>query len=189
MIRRLLQCFFVAALVLPVVGQANSLDPEQSYQFAFTDVDGNQLSLHDGHVTLVTVIVKQDHGKADTVGDRVPEKYLGDPHYRLITVVNFQKSVSPFLQGVTSAIMRHRLDLEAARIQARYSAKQSERDPRSDLFAVADFDGKAISKLGMQPDSDEFAVFLFNGEGKLVRHWHEIPPADELSAALQEASG
>lgn len=189
MILRLLQCFFAAALALPITGQANTLEPEQSYQFAFTDVDGNQLSLHDGHVTLVTVIVKQDQAKADAVGDRVPEKYLGDPHYRLITVVNFKKKISPFFQGVASAIMRHRLDLEAVRLQARYSAKQSERDPRSDLFAVADFDGKATSKLGMQPDSDECAVFLFDGEGKLLRHWPEIPPADELATALEEATG
>ena len=57
------------------------------------------------------------------------------------------------LASDVSAIIRHRLDVEAKELQKIYSARHLNRNPRSDMFAVADFDGKAVSQLGVVPTS------------------------------------
>jgi hypothetical protein len=54
---------------------------------------------------------------------------------------------------------------------------------------VADFDGKAVSQLGIAPTSPEFAVFVFDGKGRLVRRWNDVPSQDNLEQALKEARG
>src|SRR5207248_706624 len=68
-----------------------------TYGLTLTDVDQRPLSTSDGHATIITVVTRKDEQKAQAVGDRFPVVYLGDPHYRLITVVNFQQKLfSPF---------------------------------------------------------------------------------------------
>ena len=159
----------------------------KTYALTLTDVDQQQLSTSDGHVTIITVVTRKDEQKAQAVGDRFPAAYLGDPHYRLITLVNFQQKLfSPF-RSIALSIIRHRLDLEAKELQKIYSAKQLNRSPRSDLFVVADFDGKTVSQLGIAPASTEFAVFAFDGSGRLVRRWNDAPSVEALLAAMKEA--
>ena len=185
---RPLQYFFLAALVAGIpAARATELRLGNAYPLTFTDVDQHQLSTSDGHVTIITVLTRKDEQKAQTVGDRIPHVYLGDPKYRLITLVNFQQKIfSPF-RGITSAIIRHRLDAEAKERQKIYSAKKLNRNPRYDIFVVADFDGKVVSQLGIGPTSTEFAVFVFDGRGRLVRRWNDVPSADALTAAINEA--
>ncbi len=69
-----------------------------------------------------------------------------------------------------------------------YEAKHLARDPRRDIYVVADFDGTAVSQLGLSPDSSDVQVFVFNGEGKIDRHWTAIPPNDSLGQALAAAA-
>jgi len=184
---RPLQYLFLAVVLTGVAG-ANELRPGNAYPLTFTDVDRQQLSTSDGHVTIITVLTRKDEHKAEQVGDRVQHVYLGNPKYRLITMVNFQRGIFPVLQGMISAIIRNRMDAAAKGLQKVYSSRHLTRNPRSDIFVVADFDGKAVSQLGMDPSSSEFAVFVFDGRGRLVRRWNDVPSAEALSAALQEAS-
>jgi hypothetical protein len=150
-------------------------------------VDRHQLSTSDGHVTIITVVTRKDEQKAQQVGDRIPRVYVGDPKFRLITLVNFQQSVFPPFRGMVMAIIRNRLNAEAKELQKTYTEKHLTRDPRSDILVVADFDGQAVSQLGVAPTSSEFAVFVFDGRGRLVRRWNDVPSADALAAALNEA--
>ncbi len=180
--RGLLQFFFAALLVLTAAGQSIRL-----YRIVMTDVDGDRVSTCDGHVTIVTVTTRSNETKAHQVGDCVSNRYLGDAHYRLITVVNFQKQINSLFRPVASTIMRARLDSEAKRIQPIYGAKHLSRNPRQDLFAVADFDGTVTSAFGISSASDEFAVFLFDRRGHLLRRWRDVPPREELAAALAAA--
>jgi hypothetical protein len=185
---RPLQYFFLAALVAAIpAARAIELRLGNAYPLTFTDVDQHQLSTSDGHVTIITVVTRKDEQKAQAVGDRIPHLYLGDPKYRLITVVNFQQKIFPPFRGITSAIIRHRLDAEAKELQKIYSAKHLNRNPRYDTFVVADFDGKVVSQLGIAPTSTEFAAFAFDGRGRLVRRWNDAPSAEALTAALTEA--
>jgi hypothetical protein len=52
---------------------------------------------------------------------------------------------------------------------------------------VADFDGKIVSQLGVAPTSTEFAVFVFDGRGRLLRRWKDTPSADAPTTAIDEA--
>ena len=185
---RPLQYFFLAALVAAIpTARATELRLGNAYALTFTDVDQHQLSTSDEHVTIITVVTRKDEQKAQTVGDRVPRVYLGDPMFRLITLVNFQQKIFPPFHGMIMAIIRRRMDAEAKDLQKIYTAKHLTRNPRSDIFVVADFDGKALSQLGIASSSSEFAVFVFDGRGRLVRRWNDVPSVDALNGALNEA--
>lgn len=158
-----------------------------TYALTLTDIDQRPLSTSDGHVTIITVVTRKDEQKAQAVGDRFPTAYLGNPHYRLITLVNFQQKLFAPFRGIALSIIRHRLDQEAKELQKVYSAKQLNRNPRSDLFVVADFDGKSVSQLGIVPSSTEFAVFAFDSSGRLIKRWNDAPTADALLAVMSEA--
>ena len=187
MIPRLLQYLFLAALLVVTRADGAELRAGNNYQLSFNDVDHHQLSTADGHVTIITVVTRQDEQKAQAVGDEVPHVYLGDPKFRLITLVNFQQKIYGPFRGMISAVIRHRLDAEAKELQKIYTAKHLTRDPRRDIYVVSDFDGNAVSQLGIAPTSAAFAVFVFDGHGRLVRRWNDVPSVEALSAALTEA--
>ena len=66
-----------------------ALSTGNAYSISFVDIDGNKLSTADGHVTIVVLTTSADREQARTVGDRVPDFCLGNPAYRMITVVHF----------------------------------------------------------------------------------------------------
>lgn len=181
------QYFFVFLLLGVARLDAVQLRAGNNYPLSFTDVDRHQLSTADGHVTVISVVTRRDESKAQTLGERVSKITLGDPKFRLITMVNFQQSILPPFWGIASAVIRHRLDVEARDIQKSYAQRHINRNARDDIYVVADFDGKAVSQLGIAPTSSEFAVFLFDGKGRLVRHWNDVPPEDALTQALRDA--
>jgi hypothetical protein len=186
MIVRCLQRFSICCAALLLIA-ANPLQPGNIARITFRDVDNNEHSTASGHVLIITVVTRQDESKAQAVADHVPERYLGDRRYQYITVVNFQKKMFPPLQGLTKTIIRNRLNAEANRLRPEYAAKKINHDPRQDMFVVADFDGNAVSQLGLAPESDTFAVFVFNGRGKLVARWNEVPSEDSLATAIKSA--
>jgi len=169
-------------LVLPLHA---ALSPGQIYKLNFTDVDGRTLSTSDGHVTVVVVTTTADPEKARSVGDRVPDYCLGDPNYRMITVLNFSKKHSGIVRRIATMLVRHRLDEEAKRLQRRYDAKKIARDARQDTFAVTDFDGALSSQLGAQPGSLHFRVFVFGRNGELLQQWNDVPTAADLAAVIK----
>jgi hypothetical protein len=179
--------FFVVLLAIIPAASAAELHVGNVYALTFNDVDRQALSTADGHVTIVTVVTRKDEQKAQQVGDRIPHAYMGDPKFRLITIVNFQQSIFVPFRGMIMAIIRSRLDAEGKDLQKIYNEKHLTRNARSDILVVADFDGKAVSLLGIAPTSPEFAVFVFDGRGKLIRRWNEVPSAEAIAAALGEA--
>ena len=187
MVRRL-QCFFIA-LLFATTAAANvaPLRPGETYRLSFRDVDGRDLSVAEGRVTIIAVVTRRSEEKARAISLRVPEHCIGDPKYRYITLVNFQRGLARPLHGITRAVIRNRLDAEAKRLQPQYAAKKITRDARRDLYVVPDFDGAAVSRLGTSPDSNDVAVFVFNGNGKLVQRWTDVPPEDALAAAIAAA--
>ena len=162
-----------------------ALSVGQVYKFNFTDVDGHTLSTSDGHVTVVVLTTTADREKARSVGDRAPDYCLGNPNYRMITVLNFTKKNTRIGRGIATMLVRHRLDEEAKRLQARYDAKKIARDARRDIFAVTDFDGTVSSQLGAELESLDFRVFVFGRSGELLQQWGDVPAADDLAAVLK----
>src|SRR5437870_2543963 len=158
--RRVQIFLLVGMLCAPLMSIFPELTTGQIYALNFVDVDDNKFSTADGHVTIVVLTARSDIDKARTVGDRVPDHCLGNPTYRMITVVNFQKKHSKPVRMIMSAMVRRRLDAEAQRLQPRYAAKKIAHDPRRDVFAVADFDGAVVSQLGVHFEASDFRVFV-----------------------------
>ena len=185
---RSLQSFLLAIiLATPVTAAAAELQVGATHQLTFRDVDGQDLSTAAGHVTIITVITREQEEKARAVSKLVPERYVGDPKYRYITLVNFQGKLPRPVRGITRSVIRNRLDAEAKELKTRYLAKQLTRDPRQDLYVVADFDGSDVTRLGLTLESSGLAVFIFDGKGKLVARWHAVPPDGALEKAIAAA--
>jgi hypothetical protein len=161
------------------------LSVDQIYSLNFVDVDGNTFSTNDGHVTTVVLTTESDVDRARIVGDRTPDYCLGNPTYRMITVVGFEKKHSKPVRAFFRALMRRRLDTEAQRLQPRYNQLKIARDARLDVHAVADFDSKAAAQLEPSKDDAVFRVFVFGRNGALLKKWDDIPKADELAGALK----
>ena len=187
MIARAVQIFFLLGLIASVCGETKPLETGEIYRLDFTDVDGNRISTAGGHVCIVIVTTREDQEKARALGDRVPEKYIGQAECRFVTIINFQKKIRSPFRPLTNVLVRRHLNQEARRIQPRYDKAHLARNPRNDLVAVPDFDGSAVAQLGIDPLSNEFAAFLFDGKGRLVRLWSGVPAPAELAAALAAA--
>ena len=184
---RALQFFFFtkAVSLLFVAPLHASLSVGQIYALNFVDVDGHTLSTADGHISVVVLTTAADSEKARAVGDRAPEFCLGNPSYRMITVVNFARKDILLGRRIATMLVRRRLDEEAKRLQPRYDAKKITRNARDDVFAVADFDGSVSSQLGGQPEATDFRVFVFGKDGELRKQWDNVPAADDLAAILK----
>ena len=164
-----------------------TLSTGTTYPISFVDIDGNKFSMADGHITIVVLTTAADREQARTVGDRVPDFCLGNPAYRMITVVHFTRSHMAIGRRMAIAFIRQRMREEAKRLQARYDAQKISRDAKSDIFVVTDFDGTIASKLGEPAGATDFCVFVFGQTGKLLTQWHSVPSAGELAAALKKS--
>ncbi len=181
-----LQIFLLIAtsLLLPAAVLPGTLSIGGTYSISFVDIDGNKLSTSDGHVTVVVLATTADREKARTVGDHVPDNCLGNPNYRMITVVHFTGRHTVIGRRIATTFIRHRVREEAKRLQARYESQKLLRDAKDDIFVVADFDGTVASQLGKAPRAKDFSVFVFGRTGELLAQWSVVPSTAQLAAVL-----
>jgi hypothetical protein len=156
-----------------------------AYPLSLIDIDGNKHSTADGHVSVIVLTTPADREKAHIVGDRVPERCLGKPDYRMITVIRFARRHTVVGRRIANALIRHRVNEEAKRLQARYDGKKIPRDARKDIFVATDFDGSVSSQLGEPEGATDFCVFVFGRKGELLAQWHGVPSAEQLATALK----
>lgn len=162
-----------------------TLSTGTTYRISFVDINGNKLSTDDRHMTVVVLATPADRQKARTVGDRVPDFCLGNPDYRMITIVHFTRRHTAIGRQLATAFIRHRMRQEAKRLQARYDAQKISRDAGSDIFVVTDFDGTVASQLGESAAASDFGVFVFARTGELLAKWNDVPSTQELAAVLK----
>lgn len=184
---RALQFFLFAeiALFLPAALLRGELSIGTSYSLSFVDTNGNKLSTADGHVTVLVLATKSDWEKAHVVGDRIPDSCLGNPNYRMITLVRFTRKHGVIVRNVATAFIRHRMAEGGKRLQTRYDAQKIEHDARSDIFVVTDFDGSASAQLEEPAEAAEFHVLVFARDGKLLARWSDVPSAKQLAEVLK----
>lgn len=181
----MLQRFFLFIFIACALNlRAAELQTGNVAHLSFHDVDGNEHSTANGQVTIITVITRQNEEMAKAVADRVPDRFRGNPKFRYITLINFQRKLFSPLQGLTKTVIRNRLNLEADRLRPDYAAKKIARDPRKDILVVADFDGAAVAQLGLAPESDGVSVFVFNGHGRINGRWSGVPPEEAFVRAI-----
>jgi len=178
--------FFIGTLILLVRPQLHgALSVGESYSRNFVDIDGNKHSTADGHVTIVVLTTPGQREKARTVGDRVPDRCLGNPDYRMITIIHFTRKHTLVGRKIATSLIRHRVKEEAKRLQARYDRKKIARDARKDIFVATDFDGSIASQLGEADSATNFSVFVFGRNGELIAQWNGVPGIEQLDAALK----
>lgn len=158
----------------------------QKYQLNLVDVDGNAVSIADGHITTVVLSTQSGIDKARAVGDRTPDFCLGNPTYRMITVVVFEKPHSKPTRMLLASIVRHRLDSEGHRLQERYNKLKISREARRDVSAVADFDGAIANQFGSKTEAGLFRALVFGKSGELIKEWSDVPTAEDLTTALKQ---
>jgi len=162
-----------------------ALAPGQTVALKLTDVDGRSLSASDGQVTTLVFTARRDLDKARVVGDRTPDRCLGNPKFRMITVIHFSKTTSRTMRFVFTKLVRQRLASEANRLRPRYLAKKLATDPRQDVHVVTDFNGATASQLGLPDSSELFKVLILAPDGVLLREWNAVPTSQELDSALR----
>jgi hypothetical protein len=184
---RALQIFLLVSTALFLSGALlrATLSTGTSYSIGFVDIDGKKLSTADGHVTIVVLTTAVDHEKARTVGDRVPDFCLGNPDYRMITVIHFTGRHLAIGRRIATAFIRRRVREEAKRLQARYDAQKISRDAQSDIFVVTDFDGTTATQLDQAEVAKDVRVLVFGRTGELLAQWQGVPTADQLAGVLK----
>jgi hypothetical protein len=185
---RALQIFLLLAMLLfgSGMGARGELSTGKSYSITFADINGQKLSTADGHITIVVLATSADREQARSVGDHVPDFCLGNPAYKMITVVHFVREHLAIGRRMATALIRHRVRDEAKRLQARYDGQKIGRDAKSDIFVVTDFDGTIASQLGQSPGATDFCVFVFGKTGELLAQWHSVPSTNELATAVKK---
>jgi hypothetical protein len=184
---RALQFFFVAAIA-PFINAAllsGALSSGAIYSLDFVDIDGNKLSTADGHVTVLVLATTAEREKVHVVGERVPDFCLGNPNYRMITIVRFTSRHTAIGRRIATGLVKHRVNEAARRLQGRYDANKISRDARKDIFTVLDFDGSASSRLDDSAQSAPFRVLVFARDGKLLAQWTDVPSAKQLADVLK----
>jgi hypothetical protein len=184
---RALQFFFIAAIA-PLFAATllrGALSSEANHSLSFVDIDGNKLSTADGHVTVLVLATTADREKVRAVGDRVPDYCLGNPNYRMITIVRFTSKHTTIGRKIATALVKHRVNEEAKRLQSRYNANKISRDARQDIFTVMDFDGSVSSQLDEPGAAASFRVQVFARDGKLLAQWTDVPSAKQLADVLK----
>src|SRR4029077_15624502 len=181
------QFFFVAAIAALLIATYlhGALSSGAIYSFNFVDLDGEKLSTADGHVTVLVLTTAADREKVRAVGDRVPDYCLGNPNYRMITVIRFTSKHTAIGRKIATALVKHRVNEEAKRLQSRYNANKISRDARQDIFTVLDFDGTASSQLDESRAAASFRVLVFARDGKLLAQWTDVPSAKQLADVLK----
>ena len=182
---RALQFFFAVAMAFLSPLLRGTLSSGTTYSLSFVDIDGNKLSTADGHVTVLVLATTADWEKPREVGDHVPDYCLGNPNYRMITIIRFIRKHGPMVRKIAMAVVRHRVTEAAKRLQSRYDANKIMHDARQDIFTVTDFDGTVSAQLGEPAGVTDFCVFVFGRQGELLAQWHDVPGAKQLAAVLR----
>ena len=115
MVARSLQCFFARAhprrrdepRLRP------SCRPGETHQLTFRDVDGNDLSTRTDTSRSSPWSRGESEEKARQISQAGARHYIGDPKYRYVTLVNFQRGLAGRFRGSRARVIRGRLDAEA----------------------------------------------------------------------------
>src|ERR1041384_3704290 len=93
--------FFIAASIcIWAISVRAEATIGETYRISFEDVDGNALSIRDSRNTIVVLTSKGNVDKASAVGDRIPDFCLGNPNYRMVTVISFERGHSAPVRAI-----------------------------------------------------------------------------------------
>ena len=125
-------------------------------------------------MTLLVLTTSAQLERVREVGRRVPDLCLGNPEYRMITLLEFEQKHSAAARSVVNLVMKHQLEVEARSLQTRYDSRRIQRKARDDVFAAQDPDGAIAAQLDLSR-TENFQVLVFSSKGVLLQRWPDVP--------------
>jgi hypothetical protein len=118
----------------------------------------------------IMILLASSQPLADTTREFGSSLYgwQGRDGFRVTVVVDLRKSLGTLFKGWTLGTMKANLDEEGIQIQPWYRANGNLGNPRPDLCAIADFDGKVTDALGWGNDENKMKVTIFGKDGEKV---------------------
>jgi hypothetical protein len=162
-------------------------EPSPAYVLEILDIDGHKFSTSDGHITTIVLTGESQVDRAREVGERVPEYCLGNPDYRMITVIELASTHTAPVRAMIKAVARHRVEAEAAALQSRYDRAGIKANARDDVFAAIDFDGSISAHLE-HGSAAAFETLVLGPGGKLLKRWTSVPTREELDSILKRSA-
>lgn len=149
-----------------------------------TDVDSRKITLNEpGKVTVVVYSNEDLQDRTRKAGAAV-YPLQGKEGWRLVIAVDLRSSLALIAKGFSQRRMKANLDAEAKIIRPYYVQNGNPNDPRPDLIAFADFNGKICDALGFEASDKKLAVVIFNAKGEVERQWKDLADVSELPKEL-----
>ena len=133
----------------------------------------------------IMILLASSQPLADTTREFGSSLYgwQGRDGFRVTVVVDLRKSLGTLFKGWTLGTMKANLDEEGMQIQPWYRANGNSGNPRADLCAIADFDGKVTDALGWGNDENKMKVTIYGRDGEMI--WNSTN-AQSPAAMLKE---
>ena len=113
------------------------------------------------------------------------DKFQGVKNFRCLVVVDLRGSMANWSKGYTQRRMQRDLDKEAERIRKFYKNKNNHTDPRDEIGAVADFDGRVCKRLNWEPKQKELRVVIFGKNGKIAKRFDPANDFESIQNAVE----
>ncbi len=175
-VKALLPHFALLALLGSVSVQAASLQA--------IDVDDRPVVLNSPGAVTAVISSSPDTQNATRDAGAQLDRYRGRPDFRLVIVVDLRDSLAGIVGGYVRDRMKQNLDAEALRLRPFYRANGNPHNPRPDLEAIPDFDGKIVDSLHWDKDPARLRVTVFGRDGHVLRRWDDLKDYRELDAAV-----
>ena len=133
----------------------------------------------------IMILLASSQPLADTTREFGSSLYgwQGRDGFRVTVVVDLRKSLGTLFKGWTLGTMKANLNEEGIEIQPWYRANGNLGNPRVDLCAIADFDGKVTDALGWGNDENKMKVTIYGRDGEMI--WNSTN-AQSPAAMLKE---
>lgn len=139
----------------------------------------------------IMVILSSSQPLAETTREFGSSLYgwQGRDGFRVAVVVDLRKSLGTLFKAWTLGTMKANLDEEGIEIQPWYRANGNLGNPRADLCAIADFDGKVSEALGWGADENSMKVSLFGRDGQKIWGTTNAPSPALMLVQVQKLLG
>ncbi len=139
----------------------------------------------------IMILLASSQPLADTTREFGSSLYgwQGRDGFRVTVVVDLRKSLGTLFKGWTLGTMKANLDEEGLQIQPWYRANGNSGNPRADLCAIADFDGKVTDALGWGNDENKMKVTIFGKDGEKIWGTSNAQAPSEMLKEVQKLLG
>ncbi len=153
------------------------------------DADGKEWQLnYPGRVTAVILNTERTARHAREMGKAL-YPFQGRDDFRALVIVNLDESLGKHARPITILRIRQDLDAEARRIAPYYKKNGNSGNPRDEIGAVADFDGRITRSLGFSSPHTHLRVLIFDKNGKIAARFDPANSPNDVYKKVQHLLG